>query len=143
MHQDWPGGRDNLTLRPGWLDYGDDGDSTDKYRSRIVSLNPYLSWTSEAGLRLWGTAGYGRGEIGFDGEWVGERLSTAGVATVVAGASGTLFEDDELIEGGTTRLDRVRARWHGFFVEGGGDLSEALAVSLQHLRLVFEGSDSQ
>ena len=127
MHQDWPGGRGNLTLRPGWLDYGDDGDSTDKYRSRIVSLNPYLSWTSEAGLRLWGTAGYGRGEIGFDGEWVGERLSTASVATVVAGASGTLFEDDELIGGGTTRLDRVRARWHGF-------LSRAVVTCSRHWR---------
>ncbi len=132
----WSGGR---------FDYGDDSGASGKYRSRIVSLNPYLSWTSAAGLRLWATVGYGRGEIGFDDEReVGERLSGASLALVAAGLSGTLFEDDELIEGGTTSLNlEGEGSLARVFIEGDGDLIESLAVNIQHLRLVLEGSHSR
>ena len=132
----WSGGR---------FDYGDDSGASGKYRSQLVSLNPYLIWTSAAGLRLWATVGYGRGEIGFDDEReVGERLSGASMALVAAGASGTLFEDDELIEGGTTSLNlEGEGSLARAFVEGDGDLIESLAVNIQHLRLVLEGSHSQ
>ncbi len=132
----WSGGR---------FDYGDDSGASGNYRSRIVSLNPYLSWTSAAGLRLWATVGYGRGEIGFaDEREVGERSSGVSMALVAAGLSGTLFEDDELIEGGTTSLDlEGEGSLARVFIEGDGDLIESLAVNIQHLRLVLEGSHSR
>ena len=48
------------------FDYEYDADNSivgqGEYQYSIVTLNPYFGW-SNAGLKLWGTAGYGRGEI--------------------------------------------------------------------------------
>ena len=54
-----------------------------EYQYSIVTLNPYFGW-SNASLKLWGTAGYGQGEIIIDQEG-DEELSTDTTQLSLAG----------------------------------------------------------
>ena len=57
----------------------EDGDDSGEYQYSIVNIHPYFGW-SNAGLKLWGTAGYGQGEITIDEEFSTDttQLSLAG-----------------------------------------------------------------
>ena len=68
------------------FDYKDDADnstnptpSQGEYQYSVVTINPYFGW-SNAGLKLWGTVGFGQGEITIDQE-DGDELSTDTTST--------------------------------------------------------------
>ena len=44
------------------FDFHDTANNQGEYRYSIVNIHPYFGW-SNAGLKLWGTAGFGQGEI--------------------------------------------------------------------------------
>ena len=73
------------------FDYADDADNSTvgqgEYQYSVVTINPYFGWSND-GLKLWGTAGFGQGEITIDqedGEEVSEELSTDTTQLSVAG----------------------------------------------------------
>ena len=47
-----------------------------EYNLSMTSLNPYMAWDSERGLSLWGSVGYGDGELEVD-----EQQGASGVST--------------------------------------------------------------
>ena len=61
-----------------------DGDDSGEYQYSIVNIHPYFGW-SNAGLKLWGTAGYGQGEITIDEDGDKEELSTETTQLSLAG----------------------------------------------------------
>ena len=115
-----------------------------EYESRMTSVHPYLGWSSPRGLSLWGTVGYGRGEIEIDDEQAGRQMSDTTLKTVATGASGPLMSDESLIAGGTTRLMlKGEASVAQVEVDGNDDLIETQTVNARRLRLALEGSHEQ
>ena len=128
----------------GDFDYTDrtDGDPfSGDYTSRMMSVHPYLTWWSPAGLDVWATGGYGQGEIEIKDEEAGTHTSDTTLRLASVGASGLLPIGDALIAGGTTTL-RVKAQASvaQMKVEGNGSLLEEQTIEAQRLRLALEGS---
>ena len=111
------------------------------YTSRMMSVHPYLTWWSPAGLDVWATGGYGQGEIEIKDEEAGTHTSDTTLRLASVGASGLLPIGDALIAGGTTTL-RVKAQASvaQMKVEGNGSLLEEQTIEAQRLRLALEGS---
>ncbi len=111
------------------------------YTSRMLSVHPYLTWWSPAGLDVWATGGYGQGEIEIKDEEAGTHTSDTTLRLASVGASGLLPIGDALIAGGTTTL-RVKAQASvaQMKVEGNGSLLEEQTIEAQRLRLALEGS---
>ena len=65
------------------LSWYEDGADSGEYQYSIVNIHPYFGWSND-GLKLWGTAGYGQGEIIIDEEG-GEELSTDSKQLSLAG----------------------------------------------------------
>ena len=109
--------------------------------SRLTSVNPYVSWFTGEGLRLWATAGYGWGELEFDDDDAPSESSGLTQWSGAAGVSGTLVSSEEMIEGGTTRL---KLKGEGSLarvdVEGNGAAINEVVVDVNRLRLGLEGS---
>ena len=77
----------------GDFDYTDrtDGDPfSGDYTSRMMSVHPYLTWWSPAGLDVWATGGYGQGEIEIKDEEAGTHTSDTTLRLASVGASGLL-----------------------------------------------------
>ena len=112
------------------------------YRSRMLSVHPYVTWWSPMGLDLWATGGYGRGEIEIaDEEAAGTHSSDTTLRLGSVGASGPLPIGDALIAGGTTTLRvKAQASLAQMDVEGNGSLPAAQTIDAQRLRLALEGS---
>ena len=111
------------------------------YESRMTSVHPYLGWSSPRGRRLWGTVGYGRGQIEIDDEEVGRQTSDTFLQTAATGASGPVISDGSLIAGGTTTLMlKGEASVARVGVAGNHDLIEKQTVNANRLRLALEGS---
>ena len=112
------------------------------YRSRMLSVHPYVTWWSPMGLDLWATGGYGRGEIEIaDEEAAGTHSSDTTLWLGSVGASGPLPIGDALIAGGTTTLRvKAQASLAQMDVEGNGSLLAAQTIAAQRLRLALEGS---
>ena len=111
------------------------------YESRVTSVHPYLGWSSPRGRRLWGTVGFGRGEIEIDDEEVGRQTSDTFLQTAATGASGPVMSDGSLIAGGTTTLMlKGEASVARVGVAGNHDVIEKRTVNANRLRLALEGS---
>ena len=128
----------------GDFDYTDrtDGDPfSGDYTSRMMSVHPYLTWWSPAGLDVWATGGYGQGEIEIKDEEAGTHTSDTTLRLGSVGASGLLPIGDALIAGGTTTL-RVKAQASvaQMDVAGHGSLLQEQTIEAQRLRLALEGS---
>ena len=66
-----------LSWNDAGFDYRDTADgekSEGEYQYSVVTIHPYFGWSND-GLKLWGTVGFGQGEITIDQEG-GEQLST-------------------------------------------------------------------
>ena len=122
----------------GSVDYTDSsltGEST----TTLTSINPYVGWQAPSGLNLWGTAGYGWGEVEIDDQAAGTQASDLTQQMVAVGVNGPLATSDQLIEGGTTSL-RLKGEtaftWAD--LDGAGTI-EAMNLNASRQRLMFEG----
>ncbi len=118
------------------------------YESRMTSVHPYLGWSSPRGFGLWGTVGYGWGEIEIDDEQVRRidpgdpvKRSDTTLKTAALGARGPVMTDGSLIAGGTTRvMVKGEASVARVEVDGDDELIEKQTVNANRLRLALEGS---
>ena len=82
-----------LSLNDASFDYADDADNSNvgkgEYQYSVVTINPYFGW-SNAGLKLWGSVGFGQGEItiGYEDRDVRSTDSTSTDTTQLSVASG-------------------------------------------------------
>ena len=106
---------------------------TGTYGATLTTVNPYLAWFSgQRGTSVWGSAGFGRGDIEVDDEREGLRTSPASTLTGAAGAS------YQLIESG---IGGIRARaevWTGQVEVEGAERIEAVTLELRRARLALE-----
>ena len=122
----------------GAVDYSASG-ATGESTTTLTSLNPYVGWQAPSGLNLWGTAGYGWGEVEIDDPAADAQASDLTQQMVAAGVSGPLATSDQVIPGGTTSL---RLKGETAFtwaeIDGAGSL-EGMNVNASRHRLMFEG----
>ena len=122
----------------GAVDYSASG-ATGESTTTVTSLNPYVGWQAPSGLNLWGTAGYGWGEVEIDDPAADTQASDLTQQMVAAGVSGPLVSSDQVIPGGTTSL---RLKGETAFtwaeIDGAGSL-EGMNVNASRQRLMFEG----
>ena len=75
-----------LSWNDAGFDYKDTADGADRegeYQYSVVTIHPYFGWSND-GLKLWGTVGFGQGEITIDqegGQEGSEALSTDTMST--------------------------------------------------------------
>ena len=122
----------------GAVDYSASG-ATGESTTTLTSINPYVGWQAPSGLNLWGTAGYGWGEVEIDDPAATAQASDLTQQMVAAGVSGPLATSDQVIPGGTTSL---RLKGETAFtwaeIEGAGTL-QSVNLNAGRQRLMFEG----
>ena len=133
----------------GALDYVDgtpDPDLKGAYGSRLLSVHPYVGWTTP-GFGLWATGGIGWGEVKIDddAEWAAPQTSKLTQWSVAGGASATLLSTDDFIAGGTTA---VKLKGEGLFAsaavkESEGKIIAPLTVNVSLLRATLAASHAQ
>ena len=106
---------------------------TGTYGTTMISVNPYLAWFSgDRGNAVWGTAGYGWGDIEVDDQREGLRTSPARTVTGGAGGSYQLFDSGI---GGV----RFKAEgWAGRVMVDGGERIESVTLDMQRAKLALE-----
>ena len=107
----------------------------------MTSVHPYVNWSLPAGVDLWGSLGYGWGELGIamQGEPQTESSDTT-MQTASVGANGTVLSMAGLIPGGTTVLRlKGEALLTKIKVEGDGGAIEPLSLDARRFRLALEG----
>ena len=100
----------------GSLEYRGASGGTEKLESDFVMLNPYVSRELVSGMTVWGTAGYGEGEV--ESKLLGQK-SDASLWSVAAGLGGRM----ELAEAGDVALSATAAMAHTE-VDGSGSIPE-------------------
>ena len=125
--------------RVDYVDRGEDEPVEGVHRSRMASVSPYVGWSWEEGSRLWGSVGYGSGEIEIDDkdllERFGRQTSDSEFLAAAVGGAMRLASDgsgwvDLKGEGQVTR----------YAVDDNGDLIAGLSVKTQRLRVSAQGS---
>ena len=111
------------------------------YTSRMTSMHPYVNWSSPAGVDLWGSLGYGWGELGIAMQGAPQTESSdTTMQTASVGANGTVLSMAGLIPGGRTILRlKGEALLTKIKVKGDGGAIEPLSVEARRFRLALEG----
>ena len=106
---------------------------TGTYGTTMASVHPYVAWFSGApGTSLWGSAGFGRGDIEVDDVREGLRTSPASLLTGAGGASYQLLSRGA---GGV----RLRAEgWAGQVAVDGTEQIEEVTLNMQRGKLALE-----
>ena len=125
-----------LSFFKGSFTYSDQDIQTGAYENQMLSVHPYVGWSSQSGLRVWASGGLGTGELGIDGTayQVDTQSSAMSQRTLAGGASGFV-----LSHGATT----LRLKGEAWMTHVGLDargLIDALTVDVQRTRLALEGS---
>ena len=129
----------SVSLTKGDFDYTDttpgEGGRGDYY-VKMLSVSPYVSWFLSDDAYLWGSVGYGRGQVDIDDEEV-QSVATSDLSykSVAAGGSGRLFD-----VGDTTFSLKSEAFKVWMDVEGDDYLIDELSIGVHQLRLSMEGS---
>ena len=112
------------------------------HETKITSLNPYVAWLQADGSNLWGSVGYGSGEVRVAEEENGIRSAalTQDLSqwSVAMGGRDVLLED--VVASGVTR---VAVKGEGALARLDTEANDglaALAVKMTRLRLLLEGS---
>ena len=132
-----------LSRSKGTFDYTDhtDGEAmSGDTETRMTNLSPYVGWSTPGGVDLWGTLGYGWGEIEIDDDDAdGPETSDLTQTSFAVGGGWLVFSSDALIEGGATTL-KLKAQISGARVEvEGAGLIEPLTVDVSQRRVAVEG----
>ena len=107
------------------------------YRSRLMSVHPYVTWWSPFGLDLWATGGFGWGKIELDDQKAGTHTNDTTLRLASVGASGPLPIGATLLAEGTTTV-RLKAQASVAQMDVEGHRA-AHSVAAQRLRLALEG----
>ena len=106
---------------------------TGTYGTTMTSVNPYLAWFSgDRGNAVWGTAGYGWGDIEVDDEREGLRTSPA--RTVTGGAGGSY----QLLGSGIGGVRFKAEGWAGQVMVNGGERVDSVTLAMQRGKLALE-----
>ena len=106
---------------------------TGTYGTTMTSVNPYMAWFSgDRGNAVWGSAGYGWGDIEVDDER--EALRTSPVRTFSGAAGGSY----QLLESGIGGI-RVKAEgWAGQVMVDGSERVDSVTLAMQRGKLALE-----
>ena len=97
---------------------------TGTYGTTMTSVNPYLAWFSgERGNAVWGTAGYGWGDIEVDDQREGLRTSPA--RTLTGGAGGSYH----LLGSGIGGVRFKAEGWAGRVMVDGGEQIDSVTLA--------------
>ena len=134
----------SLSLSEGTFDYTDhtDGEAmSGDTETRMTSLNPYIGWSTPNGIDLWGTVGYGWGELKItDDAADAPETSDLTQTSFAVGGGWRVFSSDALIEGGATALKaKAQISAARIEVEGAG-LIEPMTVEVSQGRVALEAS---
>ena len=130
----------SMSWSEGDFDYDDEADATaGRYVSSLTTVHPYLGLNTESGFLLWGTAGYGNGDVDIaDGN---RAMQSSGVSlrAFSVGTGHTLASNRT----GSFRLNFMgEGTVAGIDVEGGGLISQATA-DVSRVRLALEAAVSR
>ena len=106
---------------------------TGTYGTTMTSVNPYLAWFSgDRGNAVWGTAGYGWGDIEVDDQREGLRTSPARTVTGAAGGS------YQLLDSGIGGIRFKAEGWAGQVMVDGGERVDSVTLAMQRGKLALE-----
>ena len=106
---------------------------TGTYGTTMTSVNPYVAWVSgERGTAVWGTAGYGWGDIEVDD--LREGLRTSPARTMTGGAGGSY----QLLDSGIGGVRLKGEGWAGQVMVDGGERIESVTLNMQRAKLALE-----
>ncbi len=126
----------------GTVGYTASGTSAGELTTTVTSINPYLGWQAPAGMSAWATVGHGSGDVEIE-DAAGTQASELTQRMAAAGLSGTLMASDELIVGGTTRLQaKGDAAFTEVEIDGAGTIA-AGTLEAGRQRLMVEGSHTR
>ena len=117
------------------LDYSNDSGQKGTYTVGVTMVNPYVNWIATDRLSVWGTFGYGRGEVKDDQKDQGTSTTQKDSLTSWAGGARfqILSDADSLTEAGSP---------FGLAVKVDGATSQFLDINVQLVRLAAELSRS-
>ncbi len=125
----------------GAFDYRQQSRGEGAYRIRMTSAYPYWGWSTQDGLNLWATLGYGKGEIQIDERGEALESSDALMKAAAAGISSELLSTEGPAPGGAVTL---RLKGEAFLtkvsVKGNGGAIDSTASNAGRLRFTLEGS---
>ena len=123
-----------LTASRWGLDYKNDASTKGTYKVGVTMANPYVSWFATDQLSVWGTFGYGRGEVKQEPE---EGDSTSRKDGITSGAGGARYQ---LLSG----VDPLTGEGSGFGLafKLDGALSSFLDTNVRLARVAAEVSRS-
>ena len=106
---------------------------TGTYGTTMTSVNPYVAWVSgERGTAVWGTAGYGWGDIEVDD--LREGLRTSPARAMTGGAGGSY----QLLDSGSGGVRLKGEGWAGQVMVDGGERIESVTLNMQRAKLALE-----
>ena len=109
------------------------------YETTLTAIHPYVSHVLADGSHLWGSMGYGQGEVRIR-EGSATRKTDLSQWSVALGGRRVLLEDSQRIAGGITR---IALKGEGALAQLDTDAQEELTeltVKTTRLRLLVEGS---
>ena len=106
---------------------------TGTYGTTMTSVNPYVAWFSgERGTSVWGTAGYGWGDIEVDD--LREGLRTSPARSMTGGAGGSY----QLLDRGVGGIRLKGEGWAGQVMVDGGERIDSVTLNMQRAKLALE-----
>ena len=103
------------------------------YGTTMASVHPYLAWFSGApGTSVWGSAGFGRGDIEVDDVREGLRTSPA---SMLSGAGGASYQ---LVARGAGGVRLKAEGWAGQVMVDGSEQIEEVTLNMQRGKLALE-----
>ncbi|MDE2806747.1 MAG: fibronectin type III domain-containing protein [Gemmatimonadota bacterium] len=106
---------------------------TGTYGTSMASVHPYVAWFSGApGTSVWGSAGFGRGDVEVDDVREGLRTSPA---SMLAGAGGASYQ---LLARGSGGVRLKAEGWAGQVMVDGSEQIEEVTLSMQRGKLALE-----
>ena len=128
----------SLSQSRGSIDFDGVGIGNDRadgrYDLQLSGVHPYLGWWLSPDLEIWGTVGFGAGEL-----QVADKASGTSLASGSTLVSGTVGVNGRLLQLGGTSL-RLKGEWSlaRLDVAGSAEKLRKAAVDLQRLRLAAE-----
>ena len=111
------------------------------YESQMMSVHPYVNWSSPAGVDLWGSLGHGWGELAIAEQGARQtEVSDTTMQTATVGAKGRVLSVEGFLPTGTTVL-RLKGEvlLTTIKVAGNGGAIEPLSMEARRYRLALEG----